>query len=107
MVKISETELEKLIQGEETNTVELKVAAPRAVEMAERLCGKANAQDIVHIACPSPLFVGYSGHARDFEVGPLQHHRERAHIVQIAANVRIEMDFRHSTSLMSRDAAVN
>ena len=28
----------------ETNTIELKVAAPRAVEMAERLCGMANAQ---------------------------------------------------------------
>jgi predicted HTH transcriptional regulator len=37
-------ELKKLIRGGETNTVELKVAAPRAVEMAERLCGMANAQ---------------------------------------------------------------
>src|SRR5256884_9809595 len=44
MVRFSETELKKLIQGGETNTVELKVAAPRAVEMAERLCGLANAQ---------------------------------------------------------------
>ncbi len=44
MVRFSETELKKLIQGGETNTVELKVAAPRAVEMAERLCGMANAQ---------------------------------------------------------------
>src|SRR5258707_10420249 len=44
MVRLSETELEKLIQGGETNTVELKVAAPRATEMAERLCGMANAQ---------------------------------------------------------------
>ncbi len=44
MVKLSEVELKKLIQGGETNTVELKVAAPRAVEMAERLCGMANAQ---------------------------------------------------------------
>jgi ATP-dependent DNA helicase RecG len=44
MEKLSEIELEKLIRGGETNTVELKVAAPRATEMAERLCGMANAQ---------------------------------------------------------------
>jgi predicted HTH transcriptional regulator len=44
MGKLSETELRRLIQGRETNTVELKVAAPRATEMAERLCGLANAQ---------------------------------------------------------------
>lgn len=37
MVKLSEMELKTLIQGGETNTVELKVAAPRATEMAERL----------------------------------------------------------------------
>src|SRR5258708_20262605 len=44
MAKLSEIELKKLIRGGETNTVELKVAAPRATEMAERLCGMANAQ---------------------------------------------------------------
>src|SRR6266498_1098610 len=44
MVQLSEKKLKKLIQGGETNTVELKVAAPRATEMAERLCGMANAQ---------------------------------------------------------------
>ena len=44
VMKLSETELKALIQGGETNTVELKVAAPRATEMAERLCGMANAQ---------------------------------------------------------------
>ena len=44
MGKLSQTELRRLIQGGETNTVELKVAAPRATEMAERLCGLANAQ---------------------------------------------------------------
>jgi len=44
MGKLSERELKKLIQGGETNTVEFKVAAPRATEMAERLCGMANAQ---------------------------------------------------------------
>jgi ATP-dependent DNA helicase RecG len=44
MAKLSELELKKLIRGGETNTVELKVAAPRAAEMAERLCGMANAQ---------------------------------------------------------------
>src|SRR5438105_6481857 len=44
MGKLSEVELKRLIQGGETKTVELKVAAPRAVEMAERLCGMANAQ---------------------------------------------------------------
>ncbi len=44
MTRLSEQELRRLIQGGETNTVELKAAAPRPVEMAERLCGMANAQ---------------------------------------------------------------
>jgi predicted HTH transcriptional regulator len=44
MGKLSEIALKKIIQGGETNTVELKVAVPRATEMAERLCGMANAQ---------------------------------------------------------------
>ena len=44
MGKLTEMELKKLIKGGETNTIELKVATPRAVEMAERLCGMANAQ---------------------------------------------------------------
>ncbi len=44
MARMSESRLRQLIKGGETNTVELKVAAPRAVEMAERLCGMANAQ---------------------------------------------------------------
>lgn len=44
MGKRDERALKMLIEGGETNTVELKVAAPRATEMAERLCGMANAQ---------------------------------------------------------------
>lgn len=44
MGKLDERALKSLIQGGETNIVELKVAAPRATEMAERLCGMANAQ---------------------------------------------------------------
>ena len=44
MVKLSETELKMLIKGGETNTVELKLAAPRAVDLAERFCGMANAK---------------------------------------------------------------
>jgi predicted HTH transcriptional regulator len=44
MGKLDERALKRLIQGGETNIVELKVAAPRATEMAERLCGMANAQ---------------------------------------------------------------
>ena len=44
MAKLSEVELQQAIRGGETNTVELKVAAPRATEMAERLCGMVNAQ---------------------------------------------------------------
>ncbi len=44
MEKLSEKELKALIQGGETNTVELKLAAPRAVDLAERLCGMANAR---------------------------------------------------------------
>jgi predicted HTH transcriptional regulator len=44
MTRLSEQELRRLIKAGETNTVELKAAAPRPVEMAERLCGMANAQ---------------------------------------------------------------
>ncbi len=44
MTKLSEMELKTLIKGGETNTVELKLAAPRAVDLAERLCGMANAK---------------------------------------------------------------
>ena len=44
MVRLSEAALKRLIRGGETTTVELKLAAPRPVEMAERLCGMANAQ---------------------------------------------------------------
>src|SRR6266567_1345729 len=44
MVKLSESALTRLIKGGETSTVELKVAAPRPVDLAERLCGMANAQ---------------------------------------------------------------
>jgi predicted HTH transcriptional regulator len=44
MAKLSESALRRLIQDGEASTVELKVAAPRPVDMAERLCGMANAQ---------------------------------------------------------------
>ncbi|MGH2497789.1 MAG: ATP-binding protein [Ktedonobacteraceae bacterium] len=44
MSKLSERELRRLIKNGETNAVELKVASPRPTEMAERLCGMANAQ---------------------------------------------------------------
>ena len=44
MARLSETVLRRLIKAGETATVELKVAAPRSVEMAERFCGMANAQ---------------------------------------------------------------
>ncbi len=33
------------LKGGETNTVELKLAAPRAVDLAERICGMANARE--------------------------------------------------------------
>jgi len=56
MVKLNEAELKKLIKGGETNTVELKLAAPRAVDLAERLCGMANAKGgIVIIGVVSDL----------------------------------------------------
>ena len=32
------------MEGGETSTVEFKLAAPRAVDLAERLCGMANAK---------------------------------------------------------------
>jgi predicted HTH transcriptional regulator len=38
------TALRRLIDLGETSTVELKVVSPRPDEMAERLCGLANAQ---------------------------------------------------------------
>lgn len=44
MPKLSESTLRQLIAGGETVTVELKRASPRPSEMAERLCGMANAQ---------------------------------------------------------------
>ena len=44
MAKFSESILKRLIKSGETATVELKLASPRPVEMAERLCGMANAQ---------------------------------------------------------------
>ena len=44
MTRLSESVLKQLIKGGETNTVEFKAAAPRPVEMAERLCGMANTQ---------------------------------------------------------------
>jgi predicted HTH transcriptional regulator len=44
MVKLSRMELKMLIKGGETNRVELKLAAPRAVDLEERLCGMANAR---------------------------------------------------------------
>ena len=44
MARLRETTLRKLIENGETSTVELKVAVPRPGEMAERLCGLANAQ---------------------------------------------------------------
>jgi len=44
MPKLSESALRQLIKDGETSTVELKVASPRPDEMAERLCGLANAK---------------------------------------------------------------
>lgn len=44
MPKLSESRLRRLIESGETSTIELKVASPRPTEMAERLCGMANAQ---------------------------------------------------------------
>ncbi|MBO0793649.1 MAG: putative DNA binding domain-containing protein [Ktedonobacteraceae bacterium] len=44
MTSLSESALRKLIKAGETNTVELKLAMPRPIEMGERLCGLANAQ---------------------------------------------------------------
>jgi len=44
IVKLSEQELKMLIKGGETNTVELKLAASRAVDLAARFCGMVNAR---------------------------------------------------------------
>ena len=65
MGKLSEREPKTLLQGGETNTVELNVAAPRAVEMAERLCGMANAQDgsiIIGVKDATHEIVGVPAH---------------------------------------------
>jgi ATP-dependent DNA helicase RecG len=44
MRPLKEEELCELIKGGETLTVEFKIAPPRPIEVAERLCGMANAQ---------------------------------------------------------------
>jgi predicted HTH transcriptional regulator len=44
MQKLTEKAFRQLIARGETSTVELKIASPRPDEMAERLCGLANAQ---------------------------------------------------------------
>ncbi|HZT98108.1 MAG TPA: helix-turn-helix domain-containing protein [Ktedonobacteraceae bacterium] len=44
MPKLSDRELRRLIKGGETSSVEFKAASPRPDEMAQRLCGMANAQ---------------------------------------------------------------
>lgn len=44
MASLKESELKRIIKGGETSTVELKLAAPRAVDLAERFCGMANAR---------------------------------------------------------------
>ncbi len=65
MRTLSDVELKRLIKGGETNTVELKVAAPRATEMAERLCGLANAQGgivIIGVKDSSHEIVGVPDH---------------------------------------------
>src|SRR5436305_5940561 len=65
MARMSESRLRQLIKGGETNTIELKVAAPRAVEMAERLCGMANAQGglvIIGVKDASHEIVGVPDH---------------------------------------------
>ena len=41
MADFSETELRQIIRSGETTIVELKVAVPRHVAMAERMCGMA------------------------------------------------------------------
>ncbi|GCE12490.1 AlbA family DNA-binding domain-containing protein [Tengunoibacter tsumagoiensis] len=44
MAELQEAELRQRIQFGETSTVELKVAVPRHLDLAERFCGMANAQ---------------------------------------------------------------
>ncbi|OLD64042.1 MAG: hypothetical protein AUF65_00545 [Chloroflexi bacterium 13_1_20CM_50_12] len=61
MPPLSKIALRRLIELGETSTVELKVASPRPDEMAERLCGLANAQGgyvIVGVADESLEIVG-------------------------------------------------
>ncbi len=65
MGTLNDIELKRIIKGGETNTVELKVAAPRATEMAERLCGLANAQGgivIIGVKDSSHEIVGVPDH---------------------------------------------
>src|SRR5947209_18774389 len=63
MPPLSRTALRRLIGAGETGTVELKVASPRPDEMAERLCGLANAHGgyiIIGVADESLAIVGVS-----------------------------------------------
>lgn len=45
MEELSEMQLKKIIKGGATSKVEFKIAVPKAVGLAERFCGMANAQD--------------------------------------------------------------
>jgi hypothetical protein len=55
MVRLSEAELKRLIRGGEMTTVELKLAAPRPVEMAERLCGTRSTASAEASAVPRDI----------------------------------------------------
>jgi hypothetical protein len=42
---LGETERKSIVNGGETNTVELTLAAPSAVDLVKRHCGMVNAKD--------------------------------------------------------------
>jgi len=57
---LSEMELKQLIQGGETNSVELKIAAPRAVDLVERLRGMSYAGGEKRPGSFAPVIPGLS-----------------------------------------------
>jgi ATP-dependent DNA helicase RecG len=64
-MSLSAPALRRYITGGETNTVELKVAVPRPAELAERMCGMANARGgliIIGIEDGSLAVIGVPAH---------------------------------------------
>jgi predicted HTH transcriptional regulator len=86
MGQLSEAELQRIITVGETNSVELKVAAPRATEMAERFCGMANAQGGI-------IIIGVKDASHEIVGVPDNHLGETLDVILRAACQMVKPDF--------------